>query len=74
MKKTIKMINVMENKEVEIIVNDNVISIEDKEGERLFFKITENTNQAISILATDMINKHFEKGFVIMSTNIFDYK
>jgi hypothetical protein len=68
----IKMLNVKEDIEILINVNDNVISILDKDNKQIFFKIVPvKDKEQLNNIIKELINKHFDKGYVIMNMNLF---
>lgn len=71
MVKSIEMLNVREDVKIKIIVNGGSISVVDKDDNRLFFKIFQ-LDEDINKHIAPIINKHFEKGFVITTMNIFN--
>lgn len=62
---SVKMLNVKEDKQVNIQKNNTLITILDKEGERLYFKLF--TLETVDQEFTNIINNHIYKGFVILS-------
>jgi hypothetical protein len=68
MKKFVKMLHILNNYDVEIGVDNNTVTVVEKEGKELFSK--EVPSDEINSFVSTMINNHFDKGYVITTMNL----
>ena len=62
---SIKMLHVKEDKQVTIQKNNTLITVTNKEGERLFFKLF--TKETIGQELTNIINNHIYNGYIMLT-------